>query len=90
MTNPIIQNETTGQYIKVIKALAMGDVLRISTIPRHKSILLNGSNAITDMDRMSDMSLAVVPGDNVLAYDAADGMTNMDVRLYYTPEYLGV
>lgn len=90
VTNPIIQNETTGQYIKVIKALAMGDVLRISTIPRHKSILLNDSNAITDMDRMSDMSLAVVPGDNVLAYDAADGMTNMDVRLYYTPEYLGV
>ena len=68
----------------------MGDILRISTIPRQKEILINGSNAITDMDRMSDLSLSIMPGDNVLEYDAENGMTNMDVRLYYTPEYLGV
>ena len=90
VSNPIIQNETTGQYIKVVRTLSMGDILRISTIPRQKEILINGSNAITDMDRMSDLSLSIIPGDNVLEYDAADGMTNMDVRLYYTPEYLGV
>lgn len=90
VSNPIIQNETTGQYIKVVRTLSMGDILRISTIPRQKEILINGSNAITDMDRMSDLSLSIIPGDNFLEYDAADGMTNMDVRLYYTPEYLGV
>ena len=70
--------------------MSMGDILRISTIPRQKEILINGSNAITDMDRMSDLSLCIIPGDNVVEYDAEDGMTNLDVRLYYTPEYLGV
>ena len=90
VSNPIIQNETTGQYIKVMRKLFMGDTLQISTIPRQKEILINGSNAITDMDRMSDLSLCIIPGDNVVEYDAEDGMTNMDVRLYYTPEYLGV
>lgn len=90
VSNPTIQNETTGQYIKVVRTLSMGDILRISTIPRQKEILINGSNAITDMDRMSDLSLSIMPGDNVLEYDAENGMTNMDVRLYYTPEYLGV
>lgn len=88
--SPTIRNETTGQYIKVVRTLSMGDILRISTIPRQKEILINGSNAITDMDRMSDLSLCIIPGDNVVEYDAEDGMTNMDVRLYYTPEYLGV
>ena len=88
--SPTIRNETTGQYIKVVRTLSMGDILRISTIPRQKEILINGSNAITDMDRMSDLSLSIIPGDNVLEYDAENGMTNMDVRLYYTPEYLGV
>lgn len=88
--SPTIRNETTGQYIKVMRKLFMGDTLQISTIPRQKEILINGSNAITDMDRMSDLSLCIIPGDNVVEYDAADGMTNMDVRLYYTPEYLGV
>lgn len=88
--SPTIRNETTGQYIKVMRKLFMGDTLQISTIPRQKEILINGSNAITDMDRMSDLSLCIIPGDNVVEYDAEDGMTNMDVRLYYTPEYLGV
>lgn len=42
------------------------------------------------MDRTSDLTFALTPGDNLLCYEAADGRSNMDVRLYYTPEYLGV
>ena len=71
-------------------ALAQGDTLTISTLPRQKQILLNGENAMMKMDRTSDLTFALTPGDNLLCYEAADGRSNMDVRLYYTPEYLGV
>lgn len=86
----VLKNEATGQQIGMKMTLAQGDTLTISTLPRQKQILLNGENAMMKMDRTSDLTFALTPGDNLLCYEAADGRSNMDVRLYYTPEYLGV
>ena len=90
LTLPVLKNEATGQQIGMKMTLAQGDTLTISTLPRQKQILLNGENAMMKMDRTSDLTFALTPGDNLLCYEAADGRSNMDVRLYYTPEYLGV
>ena len=90
VNDPVLKNEATGQQIGMKMTLAQGDTLTISTLPRQKQILLNGENAMMKMDRTSDLTFALTPGDNLLCYEAADGRSNMDVRLYYTPEYLGV
>lgn len=90
VSDPVLKNEDTGKKVGMKLTMAQGDVLTISTLPRAKEILLNGTNAMMRMDRASDLTLALKQGSNLWRYEAADGRSNMDVRLYYTPEYLGV
>ena len=34
--------------------------------------------------------LQLYPGDNLLRYDADDGLDSLEVDIYYTPQYVGV
>lgn len=34
--------------------------------------------------------LQLAPGDNLLRYDAESGIENLDVAIYYRPQYVGV
>lgn len=87
--NPKITNKDTGQYMRVICDMAMGDVLLIDTNMRNQVIELNGANYYHHIDRRSEpFELAV--GNNYLEYDADENYTNLDVNLYYRPKYLGV
>ena len=89
VTNPKITNTGTGQYMRVNVEMQQGDILLIDTNDRHQVITLNGVNYYQHIDRKSEpFKLAV--GDNTLEYDADEGYMNLDVRLYYTPLYLGV
>lgn len=90
VVNPSIKNQNTSKHVRLIVSMEQGDTCVVSTLPRQKEILLNGENAMMNLDRSSDLTLALRPGDNLLSYDATDGRNNLDVRLYYTPEYLGV
>ena len=78
-----------GQYIRVIVDLNKGDQLTIETNKGKKSITLNGVNIINRIDRQSTF-IGLEPGENTLTYTADDGYMNLEVRLYYTPMYLGV
>ncbi len=78
-----------GQYIRVIVDLTKGDQLSIETNKGKKSILLNGVNIINRIDRQSTF-IGLATGENTLTYTADDGYMNLEVRLYYTPMYLGV
>ena len=78
-----------GQYIRVLVDMDKGDALTIETNKGQKSILLNGANIIHKIDRASTF-IGLTPGDNTLTYTADDGYMNLEVRLYYTPMYLGV
>ena len=89
VTNPKIELLNTGQYVRVVLEMAMGDVLLIDTNERHQIIELNGVNIYHKIDRKSDpFQLAV--GDNSLEYSADENYVNLDVNVYYTPKYLGV
>ena len=84
-----------GEFLAVVGPSGCGKSTLLNLIcgllkPEQGQILLNGENAMMKMDRTSDLTFALTPGDNLLCYEAADGRSNMDVRLYYTPEYLGV
>ncbi len=87
--NPKISLVGTGQFVRVKIAMEQGDVLLVDTNKRHQVIELNGVNVYQKIDRLSEpFELAV--GSNYLEYDADENYTNLDVRLFYTPLYLGV
>ena len=77
------------QFVRVKIAMQKGDVLLVDTDRRHQVIELNGVNVYQKIDRLSEpFELAV--GSNYLEYDADENYSNLDVRLFYTPLYLGV
>ncbi len=87
--NPKITNVRTGQFMRVLCSMAMGDVLLVDTNARHQVIELNGVNYYQHIDRQSE-PFELDVGDNYLEYDADENYTNLDVNLYYRPKYLGV
>ena len=88
-TNPKITHVGSGLFVRVKVAMEQGDVLLVDTNIRHQVIELNGVNIYQKIDRLSEpFELAV--GNNYLEYDADTNYTNLDVRLFYTPLYLGV
>ena len=87
--NPKITNVRTGQFMRVLCSMAMGDVLLLDTNARHQVIELNGVNYYQHIDRQSE-PFELDVGDNYLEYDADENYTNLDVNLYYRPKYLGV
>lgn len=87
--NPKITLLGTGQFVRVKVDMNQGDVLMVDTNKRHQVIELNGVNVYQKIDRLSEpFEMAV--GNNYLEYDADENYTNLDVRLFYTPLYLGV
>lgn len=94
VTNPKITLVRTsagesGKFMRVKLAMEKGDVLLIDTDKRHQVIELNGVNVYQKIDRLSQ-PFELEKGDNYLEYDADENYTNLDVKLYYTPLYLGV
>ena len=69
--------------------LAKGDTLIVDTNSGKKRVTLNGENVFHKIDRQSSFFQLSV-GDNVLEYNAEENYTNLNVKLYYTPKYLGV
>lgn len=89
VVNPKISLLGTGKFVRVKVEMKEGDVLMVDTNKRHQVIELNGTNVYQKIDRLSEpFELAV--GSNYLEYDADENYTNLDVRLFYTPLYLGV
>lgn len=88
-TNPMVSLVGTGLFVRVKAEMKKGDVLLVDTNKRHQVIELNGVNVYQKIDRLSEpFELAV--GNNYLEYDADENYTNLDVRIFYTPLYLGV
>lgn len=89
VTNPKITLLGTGKFVRVRVAMKEGDILLIDTNKRHQVIELNGVNVYQKIDRLSE-PFELEVGSNYLEYDADENYTNLDVKLYYTPLYLGV
>lgn len=89
VTNPKIILVGTGKFIRVKVEMQKGDTLLIDTNNRHQVIELNGVNIYNKIDRLSE-PFELEIGSNYLEYDADENYTNLDVKLYYTPLYLGV
>lgn len=87
--NPIIENITTGKYLKLLTVLEKGDKLIINTKRGQHRIEQNGVNISHKKERGSSFFKMIV-GTNILKYDAENGKTNMDVYPQWSREYFGV
>lgn len=93
LTNPSILNVNTQQYLKINKTMTAGEVITVTTGFGNKKVesKLNGviSNAFNYIDFQSTF-LQLDPGDNLFRYNADVNLDNLEVNIYYTPQYLGV
>lgn len=93
VTNPIILNVDTEEFIRLNVAMQTGDVIEVNTKYGSKGATLTRDGVKHDYFRYVDvdstfMQLAI--GDNNFRYDADSGVNSMEVSIFYDKEYLGV
>jgi hypothetical protein len=93
LTNPSLRNVNTQEYVKLIKTMVAGEIIRVNTHFAEEDVEmeLNGvtSNAFNYIDE--DMTfLKLYQGDNLFRYDAETGLDNLIVNIYRQNKYLGV
>ncbi len=89
VSNPKIENLTTGKFLRIVVDLMPGDILTINTNKGNKMIELNGKNISQKMDRSSSF-IDMQVGENILKYSANKGYTNLNVYPKWTAEFFGV
>lgn len=93
LTNPSLFNVNSRQWLKIEKNMVAGEVIKINTNFGKKKVeqYLNGvtSNAFKYLKRGSTF-LQLSKGDNLFRYDADSNIDNLEVAIYYNPNYLGV
>jgi hypothetical protein len=88
VTNPKLEL-SNGNFMEIITSMKKGDILKINTNNRRKSVMLNGENIINKINRRSTFfSLPV--GTTTIKYSSEEGYTNMDVNIYFNKKYIGV
>ncbi|NYB73851.1 phage tail family protein [Sedimentibacter hydroxybenzoicus DSM 7310] len=93
VVKPLLLNINTMEFIKINKTMTEGEVITVTTHFGNKRAELEKSgiksNAFNFIDFESTF-LQLDVGDNLLRYDADDGLDNLSISIYYTPQYLGV
>lgn len=93
LSNPLLFNVNTREFIQVNIDLESGDVLTIDTNYGSKTVTLLHNGATSNVYRYIDtdstfMQLDV--GDNLFRYDASSGFDNLECSIYYSKKYLAV
>ena len=93
VVNPSLFNVNTREYLKINKTMTASEVIVVTTHFGGKRVEshLNGvvTNAFNWLD-LDSVFLQLDPGDNLLRYDAEEGLDNLEADIYFTPQYLGV
>ena len=82
----------TGKFIKLNRVMQVGEIITISTHFAKKKVMSSlegGSNAFSSLDEESDF-LQLAVGTNLLRYDSKRNLNNLEVNVYFRPQYLGV
>ena len=93
LSNPLLFNVNTREFIQVNIDLSAGDVLSIDTNYGRKTITLTHNGVETNAYRYIDVDSTFIQlevGDNLFRYDAASGFDNLECTLYFSQKYLGV
>lgn len=93
VTNPVLLNVNTREFIKINKTIASGEQVIVSTSSGNKYIkgVMKGeeSNYFKYLDFDSTW-LQLHTGDNILKYDADNNVEGLEVLISFLPKYLEV
>lgn len=93
LKDPSLFDVNRREYFKMNKSFLAGETVTITTGFGNKKVSSEKDgtvrNAFTEMDYNSTF-LMLYPGDNLFRYDAEEGLENLEVSLFYSPQYLGV
>jgi hypothetical protein len=93
LSNPSLFNINTREWIKIEKDMVAGEVIKVNTNFGKKRVeqYLNGvtTNAFNFLKRGSTF-LQLSRGDNLFRYNADSNLDNLEVSIYFSPQYLGV
>jgi len=90
--NPYLLNVNTQEYFKITKTMVAGEVITVTTHFGNKRVVdvLDGvTSTVLNIDLESTF-LQLETGDNLYRYYADDGIDNLECKIYYSPQYLGV
>lgn len=94
VVNPYIEVVDTGRIVKVEATLKGGDVVTVNTKRGDEYAILerNGQqiNYFNYLSYDSDIQLSVDVGDNLIRYGATEFVSNLEVSIYFTPQFVGV
>ncbi|MGB4658306.1 MAG: phage tail family protein [Mobilitalea sp.] len=90
--DPMIIDVVTGKFMKLNRVMQTGEIITVSTHFANKRVtssLEGGTNAFACLDEHSHF-LQLDVGTNLLRYDAGSNLNNLEVNVYFRPQYLGV
>ncbi len=94
VTNPIITNVTTGEFIKVNTTLSDGEKLLIHTAYGNKKVIkVDAEGTATNAFGLIDLSSKFFDleiGNNIISYNADSGADESNLFIHYNNQYLGV
>lgn len=93
LTNPVLLNVNTGEFIKINATLLSGDVVEINTAYGEKGAILTRNGEKSNYFRYIDVDSTFMQleiGDNVFRYSADSGDDALEVTIYHSDKYLGV
>jgi len=85
--NPSVRDEETGNQIRLKYTMQRGDRLVIVNYLHEKRVELNGENALHLLDAEETKFFLIKVGTNRIGYRADENISNLEVRVRYTPEY---
>lgn len=97
--NPVIINQSTGEFIKLAKQVNEGDKLYINTDPEHLEVSLIVTDPVTNLKVKqnaygyitSDSTLfKLISGENRLTFESDDDNNAVKLTIAFYKRYLGV
>lgn len=91
--NPSLFNVNTREYFKINRIMEAGETITVTTHFQNKKVELNKNGVTSNAFNWIDLGSAFLQldvGDNLLGYDADEGLANLEVSIWHTPQYLGV
>lgn len=96
LSNPSLFNVNTREFLKINKSMVAGEKIIVNTNFGKKKIL-NVRNGIEtdilnylDIVGGGDTFLQLDLGDNLFRYNADTNLDNLEVTIYFSPQYVGV
>jgi hypothetical protein len=92
--NPIITNNTTGEFIKVNQTLAEGEFMRVDTTPGNKGVeFVSPDGTVTNVFNWIDLNstfFQLMVGENEIEYSADSDIQGAVVNISYNKLYVGI